>query len=122
MKRLSTLVLSCFLLLAPAITAPVLFTGCSLFGRGTPNDQFANFKSTWDVSLAAYDAHLERVVLGKVPRAQEIAADAAWEQFRATFKQAFVAAAENWKAAPPEQVKLKGQHLIKVLTRSPLTN
>jgi len=122
MKRLASLALSCLLLTVPVVVVPTLLTGCSMFRGGTPTNQYASFKDTWAVSLAAYDAHCERVVQGKVPRSQEIAADAAWNQFRSSFRQAFVAASKNWSAAPPAQVKLYGQELIKVLTRSPLTN
>lgn len=85
---------------------------CSLLNN---QSSYQTFQDTWDVALAAYDAHCERVVQGKVDPAKVIIADTAWNQFRTTFRAAFIAASKNWSAPPPPDVQLESTKLITAL-------
>lgn len=103
--------------IALSLSLCLLFlNGCALFRSDpTPAGQFKSFQDTWTVAKAAYDAHAERVVLGKVKPEQEQLADLAWNQFRATFRAAFVAASQNWAAPVPNSVKLNANSLLATL-------
>lgn len=93
--------------------------GCSMFKSDTaPTKEavaFRTFQDTWAISHAAYAAYCERVVQGKVTRADELNADRLWNRFRATFKTALVAASQNWNAPPPENVKSLSAELVATL-------
>lgn len=90
--------------------------GCALFNQGgDPASSFTSFQDTWTVASAAYDAHCERVVLGKVDITKEKLADTAWNQFRATFRASFLAASQNWSAPPPMEVKTQAANLLSTL-------
>jgi len=76
---------------------------------------FYTFADTWTVAHAAYRAHCERVVSGKVSKPDEIEIDAAWNTFRASFKVAFSLASQNWSAATPVDVQLAADQLTQLL-------
>lgn len=103
----------------PAIVALAVLLAvpsCALFNQGTdPASRFKSFQDTWTLASAAYDAHCERVVQGKVIPAKEALADAAWNQFRAAFRTAFVNASRDWSAPPPIDVKTQAASLITTL-------
>lgn len=103
--------------LALLLSLCLLFlNGCALFRSDpTPAGQFKNFQDTWNVAKTAYDLHCERVVQGKVNLEQEQLADLAWNQFRATFRAAFVAASQNWSAPVPNSVKMNANSLLATL-------
>lgn len=106
MKRKISLTLALMLLL-------VVVPGCSLLRSG--NDAastFRTFETTWTVTLAAYDAYCDRVNLDKVAPEKVALADAAWNQFRATFKAAFLQASRNWNSQPPPIVELQANNFI----------
>lgn len=76
---------------------------------------FKTFQDIWIVSSAAYDAHCERVVQGKVEPGKEAMADAAWNQFRSVFRQSFVNASRNWSAPAPIEVKAEASNLLTII-------
>lgn len=101
-----------------AIAILLAVPSCALFrGGDDPASTFKTFEDTWTVSLAAYDAHCDRVNLGKVEPAKEKLADAAWLQFRATFRAAFVAASRNWNAPTPPTLEVEAKSLVSTLNQ-----
>lgn len=96
------------------LAAVALLSGCKLLSPD-PAASFKSFQDTWTVALAAYDAHCERVVQGKVKPESEAIADAAWNKFRLSFRTAFVAASSNWSAPVPPPVALEAKTLIATL-------
>lgn len=90
-------------------------TSCSILNPNDPASTFKSFEDTWTVALAAYDAHCDRVNQGKVELAKEAIADAAWNQFRASFKTAFIAASRNWSAPATPELKVQATQLLQTL-------
>lgn len=110
LDRFLMLVCACAL-----VSAPLMMGGCAGTAATKEAVAFRTFQDTWALSHAAYAAHCERVVQGKVTRVDELAADRLWNRFRATFKTALVAASQNWNAPPPANVKALSAELVATL-------
>lgn len=78
------------------ITPVAIVTGCRT--QTLEAVTYNSFRTTWDVTHASYEAWCAKVVSGKVSPTRERHADLAWNQFRRTFRQSFVAASQNWSA------------------------
>lgn len=99
--------------LSALVVVALLTTSCSLLSpEGSPAAKFKSFEDTWTIALAAYDAHCDRVNLGKVDPAKEEFADAAWLQFRANFRAAFVAASRDWTAPITPEIETQTRALL----------
>lgn len=84
-------------------------TGCSVF-KPTPSltseaTVYRSFQDVWTVTRAAYSAHMDRVVRGKVSAADAADVDRAWEAFRGAFKIAAQAAQWDQSQYTPENVR-----------------
>jgi hypothetical protein len=90
------------------------FTGCS-----TPQTReavvFNTFKDTWTVAHAAYQAHCENVVTGKVSKENEIKVDEAWNKFRLAFKTSLALSNQDWSKAPPASLDAAEQQLLRLI-------
>jgi len=90
------------------------FTGCT-----TPQTReaivFNTFKDTWTVAHAAYQAHCENVVTGKVSKEKEIKVDREWNRFRLAFKTALSVANQDWTQMPPASLDVAEQQLINLI-------
>lgn len=97
-----------------AFGAMTTFTGCK-----TPQTReaivFNTFKDTWTVAHAAYQAHCENVVSGKVSKENELKVDREWNRFRVIFKTALVAANQDWKQMPPASLDVAEKQLINLI-------
>ena len=112
MKRILSLICVSTFLACSSTT----FTGCA-----TPQTReaviFKSFKSTWIVSKTAYDVWCERVVQGKTTADAEVAADNAWNKFRAVFSSSFKLANLNWDAPTDAQLALAQDELLNLLRK-----
>lgn len=95
----------------------ILLSGCSLFNRGNdPASRFKSLEDTWAVAQSAYDAYCDKVVAKKIDDPTKIAlADAAWNQFRASFRAAVVAASRGMETPTPPELKTQTIDLIATL-------
>jgi len=97
-----------------AFGAMTTFTGCT-----TPQTReaivFNTFKDTWTVAHAAYQAHCENVVTGKVSKEKEIKVDREWNRFRLAFKTALSVANQDWTQMPPASLDVAEQQLINLI-------
>lgn len=91
--NLISLVLICVVL---GIAPVVVITGCRTQTREAA--AYNSFRTTWDVTHAAYQAWCAQVVSGKVSPVREQQGDLAWNLFRSSFRRAFVAASSNWNS------------------------
>lgn len=92
-------------------------------GCGTPKNAtheaivFNSFKTTYNTTRSAYEGYLVLVVQRKVSEEDEVKIDKAWNDYRAAFKLAFIAASQNWEAATPYQVQQLSSEFIKLVSR-----
>lgn len=104
------------LLIGALCLAPL--TGCKTTEPPTREARIAyTFQDTWTLARVAYDAFAERVVLGKVSRADEARVDAAWNHFRAAFAVAFRAASQNWNTATTAKIDALRDDLLDLIRR-----
>jgi len=100
------------------LAMPVMLTSCAS-SDGTVTQQAATmttFKDTWAVALAAYDLYCERVALGKVSAEGELKADAAWNLFRTTFKQALTQFGSNLNSPAPPFIQADARNIASTLS------
>lgn len=91
--------------------APVaIVTGCRTQTKEAA--AYNSFRTTWDVTYAAYQAWCAKVVSGEVSPARERQADLAWNLFRSTFRQSFVAASQNWNAPVSTNVVIRKEAFL----------
>ena len=108
MKKLAFLVGMVSMLLC----SPVAFVSCSTTTSTKEAVVFRTLKDTWTLTFNAYGAFCERIVQGKVSATDEVAADRAWNRFRATFKAALLIAKDNMSAPAPVDVQTTSGQLI----------
>jgi hypothetical protein len=86
-------------------------TGCT-----TPQTReaivFNSFKDAWTVAHAAYQAHCENVVNGKVNKEKEAKVDAEWNKFRLVFKASLSVAHQDWSKPAPATLDAAEQQLL----------
>ena len=112
MKKMQTLLLALSLALCP-----LTFTGCKLF-QNTPVEtvKYYTFLDSWTLSKAAYDAWCERVVQGKISKADEASVDVAWNKYRTAFLSSLTVARQNWSAPTPANLAVIQRELLKLIT------
>lgn len=92
------------------ITPVAIVTGCRTQTKEAA--AYNSFRTTWDVTYAAYQAWCAKVVSGQVHPVRERQADLAWNLFRTTFRQSFVAASQNWNAPVSTNVLARKEHFL----------
>jgi len=100
------------------IAIALLFApGCSTTGTPPTREAvvFYSFRDTWSAAHAAYQGYCELAVQGKVSQRDQQDIDRAWNNFRAGFKIALLAAQNNWAATTPEGVALLKEDIITLI-------
>ena len=106
-------------LLLVAVSLLAVVPACSVFEgkKVTPEAKsFLTYKDTFDTARKAYDAFCEQVVQGKVSKANEARADAAWNSFRSAYKVAFVTSNAKDGDIPPESLRASLTNFTVLLT------
>lgn len=106
MKQLLTAIVALSLLTAIV----VIPTGCAT--QTSEGVRYNTLRTTWDVAHTAYGKFTELAVSGKVKPFKEAAVDLAWNSFRASFKQALLAAQSDYSKPTPENVEVEKAKLI----------
>jgi len=93
--------------------------GCSLFSGKSPvtweASRYLSFRDCWTVTLAIYDAHMDRRYAGKVTAEDARDIDAAWNTFRAAYSLALASAAGNELAFTPDNVKTLANDVLTLI-------
>jgi len=96
--------------------------GCSLLAPKSPvtweASRYASFRDCWTITLAVYDANMDRRVAGKVSVADAQDIDRAWNLFRAAYRTALAEASGNELAFTPESVKKLANDVLTLIYAS----
>lgn len=102
------LVIKC-LVLAAGLALAGGTVGCSVLapraGVTWEASRYQSFRDVWTTTLALYDHSKDLQVAGKISARDAADIDAAWEIFRASYKQALAAARGDETAFTPERVR-----------------
>lgn len=112
-KRIGALVLTALFVSC----TPAILTGCKTTDTTREARIYYSFRDTWIIGHTAYGAWCERIVDGKISKADERKVDKAWDDFRDAFKLALQLSNHQWGEASPDKVDRLRDDLINLIRR-----
>lgn len=105
------------MLVAVTAATTVTLTGC----KSPPRTQEAivhdTFRTTYNAALQAYESWNEGVIDGRVSKETQAKGDKAWNDFRAAFMAARMAASGSMSSPSTEQAKVLAAQFIALIRR-----
>jgi hypothetical protein len=80
--------------------------------------RYLSFRDCWTVTLAIYDAHMDRRVAGKVTAEDARDIDAAWRTYTVAYRLALAKASGDETSFTPENVKKLANDVLTLIYAS----